>query len=571
MRWDAPVKPFLFVAAMSMAAVILACSPVPETSGTKDTESETDNSPDTSSETDTGTWLPGASLVLPTEDLLPDWALNWAKATGGTGMDAVKGISATGLDTFVAAGHVLCGVQEDEVISFDGITVPASDDNMFLVKYTIDGKALWATWAGDGSTVQLGGVGAEIDGRIAVTGYCDDGARFGPGEPNEAWVQTGTGGYTTAFFSAYEPDGSLAWVRSLLLVESPLGTAKSEGYDIVLCEDGSVLATGLFDGEILAGAGTLAETVLSRHPDGESFAYNAYIVKYDADGNLLWARREGGPGKTVGSGISLLPDGSFFVTGGFQGSAVFGEGQTEETTLSALGEESVFLARFDEGGNLQWAVDLGVDGHVFQMIQGFMGKPTVLADGDIALPGTFFGSILAGNGQAVSPVESVNGGLFLSRYTANGEREWTRAIPAVEGDTQAEKVRLLRVAELQDGNLVAAGGFCGTKVFGMGEANESLLQATGMVDPDAVLAAYSASGDFLWALPQGSISYDLFHDVVRFPGGDQESDILVTGGYFSETVLFGTGGSDVVQLTSTETPQPFSHDVVLLRFDREAE
>jgi hypothetical protein len=536
-----------------------------------DSDSETVDDGGTDSDTDTGTGFPGVSIVLPTEDLLPDWSLEWGKATGGCGMDSVQRIAVTGPDTFVASGQTLYPCNQSDEISFDGISIPSGNENLFLVKYNIEGKVLWATWAGDGATMIVLGVDALEQGRIAVVGWCGNGALFGPGEPNETWVFVGTAPLDapTSFFAVYEPDGTLAWVRSLLLVDQTYPKSRSECLAVDILDDGPVLAAGQFDGTVVAGAGTPTETTLVRDPDGEPFAYNAFIVKYDADGNLLWARREGGPGKTVASGLAAMPDGSFFLSGGFEGTAVFGEGQVNETALASLGTESAFLARFDPDGNLEWVTDLGVDG-LLPTIWIPTGSLSLLSNGDVAIPGSYCGSMLAGDGEAVSPVATETWGLFLSRYTAEGERAWTRVAPG-NGSWGLSMGQFNSIAELDDGTLVAVCGFNGTMLFGAGEPNETAVHSTGNPAWDAMVAAYSSSGDFLWALPQGGTGWDFFGDIVRFPGETPESDILITGGGFSSIVTFGTGGDDVVTLTATDSDNFYDYDIVILRFDREAQ
>jgi hypothetical protein len=560
---DASVKRFLF------SAVLLVdpwgCSAVPAQSGSADSVSEPtdDGGPDT--ETDTGVELPNVSLVQPTEDLLLDWTMKWAMSAGTTGDDQVSVIAATGPDTFVAAGTSRDIDDPSEKMFFDGIAVPVWPENMFLVKYDIEGKVLWATWAGDGAPVVGASMASREEGLFAVCGWCTDNARFGPGEPNEAWVLTGIDEpNSTSYFAIYESNGTLAWVHSLLLIDQLFPQSRSGCNTVDILDDESVLAAGLFEGTVVAGTGTPTETTLVRDTDGENYAYNAYIVKYDADGNLLWARREGGPGKTVASGLAAMTDGSFYLAGGFHDTAIFGAGQAGETTLTSMGAQSVFLARFSPEGTLEWVNDLGVDGHVRVTPTG---KLKLLSNGDVAVPGSYAGSMLAGDGDDVSFVAAETWGLFLSRYTAAGSRVWTRVAPT-DGGGGTSIGGFNSVAELGDGSLVAVAGFNGTAVLGAGEPNEIVVQGTGDPTWDALIAAYSASGEFLWALPQGWAGWDYFSSIIRYPS-ETESDILIVGGGFSYTVPFGTGGDDVVSLTAVESMALYPFDLVILRFDRE--
>ena len=59
-----------------------------------------------------------------------------------------------------------------------------------------------------------------------------------------------------------------------------------------------------------------------------------------------WARRAGGDGDEWALGVAVLSDSSIFVTGYFSGSAIFGQGEINETTLISAGSNDIFLARY---------------------------------------------------------------------------------------------------------------------------------------------------------------------------------------------------------------------------------
>jgi len=75
------------------------------------------------------------------------------------------------------------------------------------------------------------------------------------------------------------------------------------------------------------------------------------IVVKMPPGNLIWAKRAGGTEWEVGYGITTLSDNSVVVTGSFaylssNGSATFGEGEPNETTLTSAGDWEIFIARY---------------------------------------------------------------------------------------------------------------------------------------------------------------------------------------------------------------------------------
>jgi hypothetical protein len=467
---------------------------------------------------------------------------------GNAGQNLAGDVARCGQDTFAVTGWL------SGPVSFDGYDVIGQGlGSMFLAKVNLGCKVEWATGVGGSGRSTGYRNGADSNGRIAVSGWFSGDALFGHEEPNETWLHELADG-EGAYQAVYEADGSLAWAQAF----SPTGDLSSaNGVGIAFLGDGSVIGTGVFKGQVVVGEGSPAETVLLSQGD-----YNAFLVRYDSEGELLWARREGGPAWTRGESLAALPDGSFLLLGTFDGEAFFGQGQGSETTLMPSGQGSVFLARFQPGGDLEWVIDLGVNGHLNG--NKTTGMLSVLQNGDVVVTGDFYeGSMPAGDGSDVSPVECAEQGLFLSRYGADGSRIWTRVILAGSSFSS-----VYRVVELSDGSLVAAGRFRDTVVFAMGEPNETTLHGYPVLT--GFLAAWSGSGDFLWALLQGGTQDDSLVGLAAFSSEEDDHDIFVAAGYFKYQATYGTGGGDEVTFDAAGDWYG-GEDIVILRFDREAE
>ena len=74
-----------------------------------------------------------------------------------------------------------------------------------------------------------------------------------------------------------------------------------------------------------------------------------FVAKYDASGDLLWAKRAGGTSNDSGCGIAVDGSGISFVTGDFPSSATFGPGEANETTLASAGDRDIFVAKYGGG------------------------------------------------------------------------------------------------------------------------------------------------------------------------------------------------------------------------------
>jgi hypothetical protein len=74
---------------------------------------------------------------------------------------------------------------------------------------------------------------------------------------------------------------------------------------------------------------------------------------------LDWSTSADGSGFDLGKGIATTPRGNSYVTGRFSGTAIFGPGEPNETTLTSAGSFDIFVAKYDRDGVLLWATRAG--------------------------------------------------------------------------------------------------------------------------------------------------------------------------------------------------------------------
>jgi len=86
------------------------------------------------------------------------------------------------------------------------------------------------------------------------------------------------------------------------------------------------------------------------------FSYSSVNAK-----EVIWAQAAGGEGDQWGERTTIGPENEIIVTGRFNGTIRFGEGQENETTLTADdGYYCFFIAKYDSSGFFQWARQINV-------------------------------------------------------------------------------------------------------------------------------------------------------------------------------------------------------------------
>jgi hypothetical protein len=231
------------------------------------------------------------------------------------------------------------GKPDEASLEGDGICA------VFLARISANGTVEWAKRL-NGVSGDFGlGIASSADGSGVYVTSCFYWTQvFGPGEPNETVLEC-EAACECALVAKYDETGALDWVQQVA------GGRWGNGMDVAAFDDGSVAVTGAFSGSSVFGPGQFAETTLT--PDGDN---DVFVARYGADGELIWASRAGGCNPISGSmsddfewgeSVTALPDGSSIVTGVFVDSAVFAEGEDNETTLVSHGSTDIFLSKFE--------------------------------------------------------------------------------------------------------------------------------------------------------------------------------------------------------------------------------
>jgi hypothetical protein len=362
----------------------------------------------------------------------------------------------------------------------------------------------------DSSSEQGKGIVVDENGNMYVTGTVGGGFSnvvFGEGEANETTI-TINGSFVAKYNDAHE----LLWVQQMGASNNGITS-----YAIAIDVSGNVYVSGTFYQEATFGLGQTNETTLT------GTAGEIFLAKYDTSGSLLWAIREGGAGddNPGGRGLIVDSDGNVYLTGSFNNTVVFGEGESSESTLEGQSSD-IFVAKYDTDGVLTWVVKAGGANS-----EG--GKNIDLdADGNIVITGNYFNSAVFGAGLVnETTLNDSNESSFLAKYDNDGVFLW--AVEPFSSGT-ADIGADLKIDN--QGDILFTGSFFGTITLGAGTANE--MQLTGSGSDEIIVAKYSTEGDFVWAKTAQSSGGDRGVGLAV----DTNSNVFITG-YYGNEIQFG--------------------------------
>jgi hypothetical protein len=271
----------------------------------------------------------------------PDGTLAWVKRAGGTGLTLGYGISTLSDNSTVMTGWFMNTATFGQgEINETIITSFSTSGDLFIARYNPDGSLVWVKQAGGSDWVGGYDITTLSDNSTVVTGGFGGSITFGSGETNQTTL-TSAGGYDV-FVARYNQNGTLAWAKFAG------GSENSIADGVTSLSDNSTVITGNFMGSMTFGPGESNQTILVSSGGSDMF-----LAKYNQDGTLVWAKQTQGINYEQGGGVTALSDDSTVVTGWCIGTVTFGDGETNETTISS-DNNYLFTARYNTDGTFAW-------------------------------------------------------------------------------------------------------------------------------------------------------------------------------------------------------------------------
>lgn len=309
-----------------------------------------------------------------------------------------------------------------------------------------------------------------------------------------------------------------------LWVKSASGMNNDESNSCVTDVSGNIIATGHFNSPSIS-FGTI--TLINTGPSGTS---DVFIVKYDPNGNALWAKNAGGTNFDYGKSCSVDASGNIIVTGVFNSSTIV-FGTNTLTNAGASGTGDFFIAKYDPSGNVLWAKSAGGT-------TGDIGKScSVDGIGNIIATGYFASSSISFGTTTLTTTGPAD--FFIVKYDAMGTVLWAKSASGTGPDVPAS------CSTDPSGNIIATGYFT-SPTLTFGSLTVTKTPSVGSV-PNIFIVKYDPSGNALWVK---NIMNNSTPNDEQSCSTDANSNIILTGIFYSlitigTTTLTGAGSSDI--------------------------
>jgi hypothetical protein len=293
------------------------------------------------------------------------------------------------------------------------------------------------------------------------------------------------------------------------------GNGPDYGNSMTVDASGNVYTTGNFSGTVDFDPGAGIQNLTA------AGANDIYILKTDAAGQLVWAKRMGGISGDYSNSIAIDASGNVYTTGYFYGTADFDPGPGTQNLTSA-GIVDVFISKLDASGNFVWARKFSSS----LVVQS--SSIAVDALGNVYTTGSLSGTVDFDPGTGIynlTPAGVTD--IFISKLDAMGNFVWAKSLGSAGSDNSQS------IAVDASGNVYTTGYFQGTVDFDPGPGTQYF---TSYDDRDIFISKLDASGNFVWAKCIGGAAYDVGNCIAVDASGN-----VYTIGFFQGTVDFDPG------------------------------
>lgn len=417
--------------------------------------------------------------------------LNWIRTGGGTNGDYARTLACNKTDRVYIAGEIEGSPIPVVFPGSSATLITQGDNDVFIATYDFGGNLLWVKSEGAIKNEKALGITYDNFGNVIICGYFTDTTKF------NGVVIPGNGSQDM-FVAKYDMNGNFLWMKHA-------GGPGEEQAKSVTCDpSGNIYVCGMYSDGAVFGSSTFftANTAWGKF-------FDIYIAKYSPNGTLLWLKRGVGDYNDIAWSLTMDNAGKLYVTGDFSGADFSGN------MLWPYGMEDVFVACYDQNGNIQWVVRAG-----HPWVDRARGIGT---DGtSIYITGQFGGTATFGS-HTITAADSSD--IFIASLNNSGTFTWATSIggeaDTYEPDSYESGIAVCAEANghaYVTGSILNGGVFGSMTVPGYTRSDVFITKMSTAVSIDETTAENN-----LWVYPNPNTG--LFH--IQSPNKKGKADISI--------------------------------------------
>jgi len=317
----------------------------------------------------------------------------------------------------VSFGNAYIAGQFDLTLIFNTDTLTADDLSAYTVKYNSMGNVQWAKEINSNNGISCANSittdlfeNVYIAGKFSGNVQADTCNFYGPANQYNSDL----------FLVKYNSfTGNVIWAKQSILPSSQLNSL-GVGCSVATDKSGNIFVSGYFQDTITIGGFTLNSIYSTNYVNP---ICDAFLVKYDSSGNVLWAKQSAIPsshssllfdGILTHCSVSVDNLGNSYITGSFYDTISFGSYMLVSDT-----GYSGFLVKYSPGGNVLWAKKQSSESKNGACIPYGI---TIDKANNTYITGYFQDTVKFGPVSSYSP--NGNPCVFLIKYDTNGKFVW---------------------------------------------------------------------------------------------------------------------------------------------------
>ncbi len=383
-----------------------------------------------------------------------------------------------------------------------------------------------------GGVITFGGTGTEYilgftvdsEGGKWSGGYFFGQANLDP-DGNEPYDQIGTGG--NMWLNKIDAGGDFEWGYAWPGIDG----YHSYVWEMVVDDSDNVYVVGHFVGTMDFDPGSGVDNHVASGGNGP---LDAFLMKFDSDGNYIWGLSWGGPSNVTAFDIAIYDNSYLYITGYFFGTADIDPTDDVDSRTATSGSGNVtdgYLIKVDLDGNYYWGETWGANGTTYSF------RCAVDGSGNPCATGTYRDTVdLDPTGGVQNHTSNGWGDTFIIKFLADSTWDWSLGF----GGNSWDQINEL-VAD-SSGNIYGNGGSASTSVdFDPGPGDETIILEGSY---DGFLIKFNEDGDFLWVDMFGEPGHDNTWGIDLDSSGN-----IIMGGHFNGTIDLDPGPGEDLHTT----------------------